>query len=194
MAMTAVPYSRYVAFFSIAAGGCAVDLATKRYVFSWLGMPHRCEPTWLWTNVIGFQTSLNEGALFGMGQGMVPVFAILSVGAALGILWWLFRGGAACQWALTVALGCIMGGVLGNLYDRVGLPGLIWNYAGPLHQEGGPVYAVRDWIQVMIGTWPWPTFNIADSLLVCGAALLIWHAYWAKPEEEKKPEEEVPSP
>ena len=46
-----------------------------------------------------------------------------------------------------------------------------------MHTPGDPVYAVRDWIHVMIGTWPWPTFNIADSLLVCGAILLVWHAF-----------------
>ena len=45
---------------------------------------------WLWQNVFGFQTSLNEGALFGMGQGFWPVFAALSVIAAIGILVWLF--------------------------------------------------------------------------------------------------------
>jgi len=39
------------------------------------------------------------------------------------------------------------------------------------------VHAVRDWILVMIGNWPWPNFNIADSLLVCGAGLLLWHAF-----------------
>ena len=33
----------------------------------------------------------------------------------------------------------------------------------------------------MIGKWPWPTFNLADSLLVCGAALLVWQAYMVKP-------------
>ncbi len=75
---------------------------------------------------------------------MVPVFALLSVGAVAGILWWLFWAGAARQWILTAALGSITGGVLGNLYDRLGLPGLRWNFANPLHHAGQPVYAVRD--------------------------------------------------
>jgi len=35
---------------------------------------------------------------------------------------------------------------------------------------------VRDWILVMIGPYPWPNFNLADAMLVCGAALLAWHA------------------
>ncbi len=37
--MRAVPLSRYVVFFLIAGGGVAADLATKRYMFDWLGMP-----------------------------------------------------------------------------------------------------------------------------------------------------------
>jgi len=43
---------------------------------------------------------------------------------------------------------------------------------------------VRDWILVMIGHWPWPNFNLADSLLVVGAALLIWHAGFGQPRDD----------
>jgi signal peptidase II len=66
----------------------------------------------------------------------------------------------------------------------LGLPGLEWNYASKLHEIGDPVYAVRDWILVMIGRWPWPTFNIADSMLVCGAILLVWHAFRHNPDRQ----------
>jgi signal peptidase II len=182
--MRAVSLARYIVFLSIAVGGCAVDLVTKWWMFRWLGMPQQGGGAWwLWQDTVGFQTSLNEGALFGMGQGMVPVFAALSVAAAVAILWWLFWAGAARDGLLTVALACITAGILGNLYDRLGLPGLRWNYANSLHDFGAPVYAVRDWILVMIGNWNWPNFNVADSLLVCGAALLVWHALWTKPAE-----------
>ena len=182
--MKAVPLNRYVAFLALACGGCALDLATKHWMFDRLGMPAAGErPWWLVNGVFGFQTSLNEGALFGMGQGMTGLFAVLSIAAALGILWWLFWSGAARQWLLTIALGCIMAGIFGNLYDRLGLPGLRWNYPGALHQVGEPVRAVRDWVLVMFGRWPWPTFNVADSLLVCGACMLLWHGFWKKPEE-----------
>jgi signal peptidase II len=178
--MRAVPLNRYLVFLLIAGGGFAIDLATKRWMFDWLGMPGGRIPHWICVNVFGFQTSLNEGALFGVGQGMVWLFALLSIGAAAGIFWWLFVVGAARQWVLTVALSGIMAGVLGNLYDRVGLPGLKWNFANDLHKIGEPVFAVRDWILVMLGNRPWPNFNIADSLLVCGALLLVWHAFFQK--------------
>ncbi len=179
----AVPLSRYLVFFSLAVGGCALDLATKSWMFARLGMPGpNAQTWWLWKGVFGFQTSLNEGALFGMGQGFSLLFAALSIGAAVGILVWLFAAGAARDWLLTVALAFVTAGIFGNLYDRLGLPGLVWNNAHPGHVPGTPVYAVRDFILMMIGNWPWPTYNLADSSLVCGAALLAWHALFTKSE------------
>jgi signal peptidase II len=41
-----------------------------------------------------------------------------------------------------------------------------------------PTNAVRDWILLRYGAFTWPNFNIADSLLVCGAGLLLWHSFW----------------
>ncbi len=179
--MRAVPLNRYFAFFLIAGGGLAADLTTKRWCFGWLGMPGG-RTHWILNQVFGFQTSLNEGALFGMGQGMVWLFALLSIAAAVGICWWLFVTGAARQWLLTVALAGIMAGVLGNLSDRrgLGLPGVKWTFENHWHKIGDPIFAVRDWILVMIGPFHWPNFNIADSLLVCGALLLVWHAFFQK--------------
>jgi signal peptidase II len=120
---------------------------------------------------------LNEGALFGMGQGGVPVFVVLSVLVGVGILVWLIRDGTKRHVTLTIALACIFAGVLGNLYDRLGLPGLKWPPGFPPHHAGDAVHAVRDWILVMIFDYHWPNFNIADSLLVCGGILLVWHAW-----------------
>jgi signal peptidase II len=181
--MKAVPARRSIVFLLIAIVGCALDLITKRLVFDWLGQPGPNSFThWFVKNFIGFQTSLNEGALFGLGQGMVPVFAVLSVLAAVGIFAWLFYGGAARDWLLTIALGCVMGGIFGNLHDRLGLMNLVWATAGEYHNVGDPVHAVRDYVLVMIGRWPFPNFNVADSLLVCGAILLFWHAFRTKRE------------
>jgi signal peptidase II len=175
----AVPLSRYLVYFALAVAVCAADLATKTWMFAHFGMPGRA-PWWLWDRVFGFQTNLNEGALFGMGQGLWPLFSALSVGAAIGVFLWLFPARAAHSWLLTIALSLVTGGILGNLYDRLGLPGLSWppSYVG--HVAGTPVHAVRDFILVWINGWPWPTFNLADSSLVCGAVLLICHAFFGK--------------
>lgn len=184
LASSPIPLSRYALFAAVAAGGLAADLYSKWLVFAKLGMPGEYVPTapteskmtsvwWLADNLVGFQTSLNEGALFGMGQGMIPLFAVMSVLAIAFLAVWLiwFRG--AQSRFVTVIAGMMTAGILGNLYDRMGLHHLIWNYSGELHEVGQPVYAVRDWILVMIGDWPWPNFNIADSMLVVGVSLLF---------------------
>lgn len=169
----AVPATRYYVFFSIALVGLAVDLATKHWMFQWLqpyGQIH-----WIWTGYVGLQTSLNEGALFGVGQGMVGFYAVLSVIAAIAIPIWLFAAGAAADWVLNIALACIMAGILGNLHDRLGLHGLVWGSANRL---GDPVYAVRDFVLLQASNrLRWPNFNVADSLLVCGAGLLMWQTF-----------------
>jgi signal peptidase II len=169
-----VPRSRYIWFGTIAAVGCAVDLVTKAWLFSWPEL-RGDNVYWLWEGRAGFQLSWNQGALFGMGQGNTWLFAALSLLAGCAIPVWLFRGEAARDLWLTAALGSVMGGLLGNLYDRLGLPDRFWPGRGEeIHQ---PVHAVRDWILVQ---WSdqlrWPNFNIADSLLVVGAAALVWHA------------------
>ena len=168
------PVSRIALFFAIAAIGCAADLATKSWIFGRLGMPPR-HPLVLIPGIFSLTTSLNEGALFGMGQGMTLMFACLSLLAAAGIFYWLILAGAGRDLWLTVALGFIMAGICGNLYDRLGLPGLVWHAPDP--REGLPVYAVRDWLHFEIRSigFDWAVFNLADTMLVVGAAMLFLH-------------------
>jgi signal peptidase II len=177
-----VPASRHVVFWSLAALGLAADLGAKHWMFSRPDLLAG-EVQWLWPGHVGFQLSLNQGALFGMGQGNVWLFALCSLAAATAIPVWVFYFGGAKDRALTIVLGCILGGVLGNLYDRIGLPGLTWESLEHLnynHNPPGRVYAVRDFI-LLARQWPpqtrwdvWPNFNVADSFLVCGAIALVF--------------------
>ncbi len=182
-------------FFAIAALGAVADLETKSRVFQALGKPgeyllfqdpDRHAVYWLCDGVFGFQTTLNEGALFGMGQGRTTVLAALSFLALSAILVFLFISAARESRFLSVTLGLITAGIIGNLYDRLGLHQLTWNH--PPERIGEPVFAVRDWILVRIGTFNWPNFNIADSLLVCGVILLLLHAYFTRDDEKKEAE------
>ncbi len=165
-----VPGNRHVVFWGIGVLGCALDLLTKYLVFQWRGMPLASPIWWIWEPYIGIETALNRGALFGMGAGFGKGFAALSVIAAVGIVVWLFWLGAARDWLLTIALGCVMGGIGGNLYDRLGF----WQVPGAPGTFGSEV---RDWILLRYQNHTWPNFNIADSLLVCGACLLLWHGF-----------------
>jgi signal peptidase II len=158
-------------FTAIALAGLAADLLTKQGVFQALGMPGEYPAPdsvfWIFQNVFGFQTSLNPGALFGLGAGQTTMLAVLSLIFLSGIF------GYVALWAwrslfLSAILGMITAGICGNLYDRLGWHGLT-------DLEGQPIFAVRDWILCMIGTFPWPNFNIADALLVCSVILLLLH-------------------
>lgn len=158
----------------IAALGCAVDLWSKHRVFSLLGYPHGISD-WEW-DVPGLirlrlHTTFNEGALWGLGQGFSLGFAALSIAAVAGIAYWLWFGQASRSLWLTVALGWITAGTLGNFYDRVG-----WHAC--VNQETGRRYfAVRDFLDArLFDVYDWPVFNIADVCLVTGAILLMLHA------------------
>jgi signal peptidase II len=160
---------RILIFATIAIVGSGLDLWTKAAVFEWRGLPNERPPWWLIRDMVGIETAVNIGALFGMGAGFGWLFALASIVASVGIFVWLFAFGAVQSRWLTVALGCVMGGIIGNLYDRLGF----WHRVGmPSEWKSG----VRDWILLCYGQYTWPNFNIADSLLVCGAIMLAWHS------------------
>jgi signal peptidase II len=174
------PLIGWLLFATAAAVATASDLLTKEWIFERLGMPGDQPAIMLINGMLALRTNLNEGALFGMGQGLGLVFAAISFVALTGIglmVSRLCRPGPSGTvspidlWSLT-ALGLITGGILGNLYDRLGLPGLTWHT--PAERFGEPVRAVRDWIHFAIeGVIDWPIFNLADSYLVVGAGILV---------------------
>jgi signal peptidase II len=111
---------------------------------------------------------VNEGALFGTTLQLSPalanfVFSVVSVLAALGIIYWSTRRSTSRHAYLCFALGLILGGTLGNLYDRIVFSG------------------VRDffWWHKF---FDFAVFNVADCCLVCGAGLLLVEAFFASSE------------
>lgn len=101
----------------------------------------------------------NPGAAFsflaGAGGWQRWFFALVAIGVCVVLLQWL-RATPAKQWWMRTALALIMGGALGNLYDRI-----IHGY-------------VVDFISVHYGGWYFPAFNLADSAITVGAAILIF--------------------
>jgi len=184
----ALPLNRYFWYFGLAIVGCAADLLSKYWVFHWRGMPRQNNEWWIIEGYFGIETAMNPGALFGMGGGKGWLFASLSIVAAIAIPIWLFYKKAALDLLLTIALGCVTGGIFGNLYDRLGL----WTAPGHPDQWHSEV---RDWILFrlsgdgplrdgmirLLGSDTWPNFNIADVLLVCGACMLLYRAFFTSP-------------
>jgi signal peptidase II len=103
----------------------------------------------------------NTGAAFGFlssaGGWQNIFFIIVAVAACVFILWmsWRLEGKDKL---LAIALMLVLGGAVGNLVDR-----LIHGY-------------VIDFIDVYYDTWHWPAFNVADSAITIGAALLLLDA------------------
>lgn len=99
----------------VAISALAFDLWSKAWAFKSLG-PYEVRE--FIPSVLSFRRSVNPGALFGMGKGMVPVFIGASA-VALGFVLYLFACSAPNRRSLHLALGLVLAGSLGNLYDRV---------------------------------------------------------------------------
>jgi signal peptidase II len=91
-------------------------------------------------------------------------FVTISLAASVLLVYWL-RKLKPEQRLLALALALILGGAVGNLIDRLWLG-----------------YVV-DFIQVYYADWYFPAFNIADSAISVGAALLIWDSLFSKEKE-----------
>ena len=109
----------------------------------------------------------NTGAAFSFlsdAGGMQRwLFSAIAIIASIWIVWMLRRH--AQQKLLSFALALILGGALGNLIDRIA-----YGY-------------VVDFLDFYWGTYHFPAFNLADSAISCGAALLLLESFMNKPEK-----------
>jgi signal peptidase II len=157
--------SRLLWLFLLAAGIVIFDQITKSLAVSSLeyAVPRTVFP--------GFDLLLvhNLGAAFSMlenaGGWQRWGLAAVAAAASIFIVVWLLRLPRE-QKLMRVALACILGGALGNLYDRVVLGYVI------------------DFISVYYGEWRFATFNIADVALNVGAFLIIVDIFRGKPAHE----------
>jgi signal peptidase II len=143
----------------------AADLVTKSVVFRWLaGRGDR--PVIVWDGFLQIVHAENRGGVFGLGQGS-GAWLIFGLVAAAAVIYFAHRKDARSV-LLQIALGLVLGGAVGNLYDR-----LAFGF-------------VRDFIDVCY--WPgrhWPAFNVADSGICVGAAYLAIHAFFFAPKDEE---------
>lgn len=141
--------------YGLAALMVVLDLATKAWASAALSYG---QPVVL-TPFFNFTLLHNDGAAFsflaGAGGWQRWFFALAAVGISLILIVWVPRA-ATQRPREALALALILGGALGNLYDRVALG-----------------YVV-DFIVVHYQEHHWPAFNIADSAISIGAAVWIW--------------------
>ena len=113
-----------------------------------------------------FDLTFNEGGVFGIMQGHKMFFLVVSI-IVLALMTGYYFYEKNMNLMFRVAMALIIGGAVGNIIDRLipGRPGVV------------------DFISVGVdGFYRWPTFNIADSVIVVGAFMIIIAVYF----EEKR--------
>ncbi|MGI8449779.1 MAG: signal peptidase II [Streptosporangiaceae bacterium] len=148
----APPHRRVGVLVTVAALVYAADVISKVIVVATLteNVPVRVIGSLLQMDYLR-----NPGAAFSLGaDGYTVVFTLIAAAVIVAILR-MARTLASRRWA--VALGLLLGGALGNLTDRIA--------RGP-----GPL---RGWVVGFIQLPHWPVFNLADSAICCGGALMV---------------------
>lgn len=150
------PRRRVLLLAAVALYGWALDLLTKVIAVRELeGRP----PVTVIENVLYFQLVRNAGAAFALATGMTWLLTLIALGVVVAI----FKVAGRLRssgWA--VALGMVLAGALGNLTDR------LFRSPGPL------VGRVVDFVSVFAPDGQvWPVFNLADSSICVGGALLV---------------------
>jgi len=150
-----------------AAAIVALDQWTKALVRNNLDFEEMWAP-WDWllpyARIVHWK---NSGAAFGMLPGLSDVFTILAIVVAIAIFYYypqVPRG----DWTLRLAMGLQMGGALGNLVDRL----------------------TQGYVTDFISVGNFPVFNVADSSISIGVAVLIL-GMWVK-ERHTTPEASPP--
>jgi len=108
----------------------------------------------------------NSGAAWGMFSGFGYALAILGIAALAAI--YIFRKQLELEKrSMQIVFGMMIGGIIGNLVDRM--------FIG----------RVTDFLDFQIGSYRWPTFNIADSAMVVAACLYVIIGLFAHNDGEK---------
>ncbi len=114
----------------------------------------------------------NPGAAFGLfaessSEWRLALLIVFSLLALVVVGYMLWKNSHAVTLTGT-ALALILGGALGNLWDRA------------------LVGHVTDFLEFHIGSYYWPSFNVADSAIVVGAVLLVSDILFSKAPEQQK--------
>ena len=144
-------------FLPILATGLPLDQITKILVM--LKMPLGSQVS-LIPGLLNLVHIRNKGAAFGLFSGWSAAYAwlffVATTGLVLGVLGYLLWRLPDDEWPAALGYSLILTGAVGNLIDRVRLGEVV------------------DFIDVYWGRYHWPAFNVADSLVCVGTAILVW--------------------
>jgi signal peptidase II len=140
----------------LVAGLVALDQISKWLIMKFVPAPRQL---WVVPKVFALAMISNKGAIFGMFSRMpgrlVPAVLTAASLVALALVVVYFIKAPSGHWFLKTSLSLILAGAVGNQIDR-----FVRGY-------------VVDFLEVHIGQFIWPTFNVADSCISVGAVLLV---------------------
>jgi signal peptidase II len=152
---------RWLAFFAIAAVVIVADQVSKLWIDANFPLASTnpaaggTEPTPVLGEFVRIAKTYNTGGIFGLIGNSAAVLALASTIVIALIVVYQWREGLRGPWLLTLALGLLLGGAVGNFIDRV--------------RKG----AVVDFVDMGIGDLRWYTFNVADAAISTSLLLLI---------------------
>jgi signal peptidase II len=118
-------------------------------------LPGQPQPTPVLGEFVRIAKNYNSGGIFGLFGNTAAILALSSTVVIGLIAVYQWREGTRSAWPLSLALGLLFGGAIGNFIDRVRLG------------------AVIDFVDMGIGGWRFYTFNVADSAISVSLLLLI---------------------
>ena len=143
-----------------------LDQWTKRLATDSLEMYEKVPVTPFFNITLAHNTGAAFSFLSDAGGWQRWFFIVLAIGVSVVLIVWLARLAARETWN-AISLTLILGGAIGNVWDRI--------------QFG---YVV-DFIQVYYEQWYWPAFNIADSAICVGAVMLIIDSFRGQKDDQK---------
>lgn len=150
---------------------CAVDLYSKKQIFMILDQKaieeNTLYPEIKITPFFSLVKVWNRGVSFGMFNNLDNgkyILSALNIIITFILLIWLYRNDNRY---ITIAIALIIGGALGNLIDRM--------------QND----AVADFLDFYIASYHWPAFNVADSSVFIGVALILFEEFFIKKNNKK---------
>ena len=157
-------------YFLVSLAVVVVDQLSKIAVHAWM-KPHT--PLTVIPGFFNLSYSRNRGGLFGyFGELSDPwralLLTLLPLLAIVMVSLFIARGRDLDRPSL-LGLSLILGGAVGNLIDRI-FRGEVVDFFDAYVSWA----RLADWLRETVGTAHWPTFNVADSAIVCGALLLAW--------------------
>jgi signal peptidase II len=150
------------AFYAVAVAVFLIDFVTKKIVERTMELNDRIE---VLGNFFILTSIRNRGAAFGILQEQRWFFLIITIAVVSAIIWYFQRSYRSGRPLLMIALAMILGGAVGNFLDRA------------LFGE------VVDFLQFNFGSYTFPIFNLADTGICVGVALVILDSVMSSKQE-----------